>query len=146
MRMIEILSEATYYNGTLPATPTRNAIEDVLILKNPSSREMKNMLDKTVAQPHSWGVELRGILGDTDLYMWDAGKASHHDMTKEFGFTGMHMYFFNGYFKMDDYNLRHPDMQKDAMDFVMNHPMIKRIYGEVTTDDTEDYGFIYISK
>lgn len=122
----EMLNEAIYYQGEI--TPQYRKPFDILVLKNPTSSEIKRLFRQATPVPYSY-KELRAILTDDDLLMWDSSIASHDDITKVFGVEqGMSLYFYEEFFKMDDSHLRDPDSKMMAIEFVTNHPKIKRLY------------------
>jgi len=137
----EAIFEEIYYNGEI--TPLYSRPMEILVVKNPSKGELKSLMRKAIKPLYSTGKELRALL-DTDLLVWDASVASHDDIKKAFQVSGMHMYFYEGFFKMDDYYLRHPDMKEVAVDTVENHSMIQRLYPEgVVAEVDEVWGFCF---
>lgn len=138
----EAVSESVFYRGEI--TPKFSQPLDITVLKNPTRGEMTRMLANANIMLHSKpDKELRGFLGN-DLLVWDAYVASHDAVGTTLNLSGMHMYFYDGFFKMDDYLLRDPEMKAQAVEEIVNHPMIIRVYGQVEGVQTPE-GFIFRS-
>lgn len=96
-----------------PYAPER----EVLVFKNPSSMEYRNLLAKTL-----YG-EVRGITNGNVVYVWDANLATHTDILQ---------YIENkvdiGKFIASVETIYSADEVKDDL-FFNNHKMIKRMFG-----------------
>lgn len=75
---IDIISEAVFFTGPFK---TGYGEVDIVILKNPTPREMRSLLGKSEYN------ELRGLLDD-DLYIWDAALATHSDIANALKIDG----------------------------------------------------------
>lgn len=138
MRYFE-LREQLYYRGDFKA-PFDTVSVDLTVLKNPSKSEIGRMLSRALGQPK----ELRGLLTDNELYLWDAYLASHDSIKKVFELEGMHVYFYEGpYFQIDDYYWRHPDMMSDALEYIENNDVIKRLLPNTKFENDDRRGFIF---
>ena len=51
----------------------------VRTFKTPNPTQLENIINKTDYK------ELRGLIDDSGVHVWDAGKSTHHDMAKELG-------------------------------------------------------------
>lgn len=129
------VSEEVFYDGEI--TPRYMKPIHIRVLKNPSKAELSAMFRKAELIPYSTGKELRGFL-DEDLYLWDSSKAAHASIKDSLQLAGHYVYFYEGYFKVDDYQISHPDMKADIIEFITNHPMINRMFPNGVVDDHDD--------
>jgi len=133
------LFEQVYYSGDFKA-PYDTVGVNLTVLKNPSKAEVQRMLNRALGKPK----ELRGILTDDTLYLWDAYLASHHSVKQVFQLEGMHVYFYeDNYFKIDDYHWRHPDMKSAALEYIETNSLIGRLFPNTKFIEDPSRGFIF---
>ena len=107
------LFEKIHFKFPSPHAPGR----EVLIFKNPSNAEFKNLLAK------SGDNEVRGITNGNVVYVWDANLALHEDVIDL-----LDKVVDVGKFIASDREVLSADEEKDT-DYFLNHRMIQRMVG-----------------
>lgn len=142
MNLFELF-EQVYYNGEI--TPKWSNPVDIVILKNPSVYELRRQFAKTSIPQYCVRKELRALLTEDALFVWDSMIAEHTQVTNTFGIAGMHLYIFeNGVFKTPSNYLRHPDMKTEHIEYIVNHPVLTNIFGYIRPEVTDEMGFCFV--
>ncbi|MFA5490027.1 MAG: hypothetical protein WC284_12540 [Candidimonas sp.] len=134
-------TESVFYRGEIPQSVYSIDTKVITILKNPSKLELRGLLNKANIVPHSI-KELRGFITDDDLFVWDSTIMDHHGIYKAFGIDGNKLYFYDGFFKIDDWYLRNQEVLDEFTQYLNNHPSILRIYGNVKLTKHPQYGWL----
>lgn len=136
------LRESVFHRGEFKPPHALMPV-DLTVLQNPSKGELAGLMRRIQKQPGTVAKEARAVWDGNDLFVWDSGLASHDDFDKVFGISGMNLYLYEGYFKMDSYYLRHPDMKTDAIETINQIEALRRLYGDFQPEDVDGLGFIF---
>jgi hypothetical protein len=127
LRKLINISESMYYKGPFNAYGV--AESELIILENPTPREIDRLLEKSKTKNPNDIPELRGILTTESLYVWISYDAEHSSVANKFSIHGLGIYAYEKSWKFEDYYLRHPDLREEALE-LLDNPMIVRAFGE----------------